>query len=79
MKNWLNVAEAAEYSGCSRDTIYTACERAEIRHVRIGGRRAIRLKAEWIDAWLERHTRGAQHAGTRPVSVATPPAGESLR
>jgi helix-turn-helix protein len=31
MKLWLNVAEAAEYAGVSRDTIYTACERREIR------------------------------------------------
>lgn len=45
--------------GISRDTVYTACER-ELRHARIGGRRAIRLKAEWIDAWLEQLTRGAQ-------------------
>ena len=29
MKIWLNVAEAAEYAGVSRDTIYTACERRE--------------------------------------------------
>jgi excisionase family DNA binding protein len=55
MKIWLNVAEAAEYAGLSRDTIYTACERREIHHARVGGRRAIRLKREWIDAWLERH------------------------
>lgn len=55
MKTWLNVAEAAEYAGVSRDTIYTACERREIRQARLGGRRAIRLRVEWIDAWLERH------------------------
>src|SRR6266542_3579407 len=60
MKTWLTVAEGAEYSGVSRDTIYTACERGELSHARIGGRRAIRLKREWIDAWLERHTRGAR-------------------
>jgi excisionase family DNA binding protein len=42
----------------SRDTIYTACERRELRHARIGGRRSIRLKAEWIDAWLEQHAQG---------------------
>ena len=55
MKPWLTVGEAAQYAGLSRDTIYTACERREIRQVRLGGRRAIRLKPEWIDAWLERH------------------------
>ncbi len=57
MKIWLTVAEGAEYAGVSRDTIYTACERGELRHARIGGRRAIRLKREWMDAWLEQHTR----------------------
>ena len=60
MKNWLTVAEGAEYAGVSRDTIYTACERGELSHARIGGRRSIRLKPQWIDAWLERHTRSAQ-------------------
>lgn len=64
MKTWLTVAEAAEYSGVSRDTIYTACERRELRHARIGGRRSIRLKAEWIDAWLEQHARGTIVART---------------
>jgi excisionase family DNA binding protein len=55
MKLWLNVADAAEHAGVCRDTIYTAVERGELRHVRIGGRRSIRVKAVWIDEWLERH------------------------
>ena len=59
MKIWLNVAAAAEYAGVSRDTIYTACERRELDHVRVSGRRAIRLKPAWIDAWLEQHARRA--------------------
>ena len=59
-QRWLKVPAAAMYAGVSRDTIYTACERGELRHVRIGGRRAIRLKAEWIDSWLERHARGSE-------------------
>ncbi|MGB2715352.1 MAG: helix-turn-helix domain-containing protein [Vicinamibacterales bacterium] len=67
MRLWLNVSEAAEYAGVSRDTIYTACERRELHHVRISGRRSIRLKAEWIDAWLERHARRAE--GDHPAGA----------
>jgi excisionase family DNA binding protein len=64
MKTWMTVAEGAEYAGVSRDTIYTACERREIRHARVGGRRAIRVKPEWIDEWLERHSHDSQAART---------------
>src|SRR3989442_12093482 len=46
MKIWLTVAEGAEHAGVSRDTIYTACERGELRNARIGGRRSIRLKRD---------------------------------
>ena len=75
MKTWLTVAESAEYAGVSRDTIYTACERGELHHARIGGRRLIRVKAPWIDAWLERHVRGAKHArpGKQRSMEATAP------
>jgi excisionase family DNA binding protein len=58
MATWLKVPQAAQYAGVSRDTIYTACARNELRHVRGGGRRAIRLKPEWVDDWLERFARG---------------------
>jgi len=61
-KAWLTVGEGAEHGGVSRDTIYTACERGELRHVRIGGRRSIRLRAAWIDAWLEQYSRAARPA-----------------
>jgi excisionase family DNA binding protein len=64
MKTWLTVAEGAEYAGVSRDTIYTACERRELRHARVGGRRAIRVKPAWIDEWLERHARDSKPART---------------
>jgi excisionase family DNA binding protein len=69
MKTWFTVSEGAEYAGVSRDTIYTACERRELRHARIGGRRSIRIKAEWIDGWLERHTRAAQEDRSKPSGV----------
>lgn len=58
MKLWLNVGDAADYACVCRDTIYTACGRRELRHVRIGGRRTIRLKREWLDEWFERFTQG---------------------
>jgi excisionase family DNA binding protein len=60
MKPWLTVGEGAEYANVSRDTIYTACERGELRSARISGRRAIRLRPAWIDAWLERHAPDVQ-------------------
>ncbi len=66
MKIWLTVAEGAEYAGVSRDTIYTACEKRELRHARIGGRRAIRLKPEWIDTWIEQYARA-----TKPSRAAS--------
>ena len=59
MKPWLNVSEAAEYAGLSRDTIYTACEE-ELRSARVSGRRTIRIRPAWIDAWLERHAPDVQ-------------------
>jgi excisionase family DNA binding protein len=69
MRAWLTVAEGAEYAGVSRDTIYTACERGELNHARIGGRRSIRLKPAWIDEWLERHARGV-HAPRTDYSAS---------
>jgi excisionase family DNA binding protein len=54
-KPWLTVQDAASYAAVSTDTIYTACERRELRHTKVSGRRAIRIKAGWIDEWLEQH------------------------
>lgn len=61
-KVWLTVQEAAAYASLSPDTIYTAAERGELRHTRVGGRRVIRLRAEWVDEWLQRFTREPQVA-----------------
>jgi excisionase family DNA binding protein len=75
MKLWLNVAEGAEYAGVCRDLIYDACAARRIHHIRVGGRRAIRLKPKWIDEWLERHAVVAQDE----PSLVTPAAGAGAR
>ena len=61
-RRWLTVKDAADHTGLSTDTVYRACERSDLRHARVGGRRTIRLRAEWIDEWLERFT-------TEPVTA----------
>ena len=72
MKSWLRVAEAAEYTGLSRDTIYTASERGELRHTHVSGRRKILLRPQWIDAWLERHAPDVQGGRTgRGTEIAS--------
>ena len=57
-KIWLPVQDAATYAAVSPGTIYTACERGDLRHVKVGGRKAIRMRSVWIDEWLERHATG---------------------
>ncbi len=74
MRTWFNVSEAAEYAGVSRDTIYTACERHELRSARVSGRRAIRIRPAWIDAWLERYAPDVQdqrRIGNAPNGAAS--------
>jgi excisionase family DNA binding protein len=70
MKPWLKVTEAAEYAGVSRDTIYTACERHELRSARVSARRAIRIRPQWIDAWLEQHAVGGDAVRSKVATQA---------
>lgn len=61
---WLTVREAAARLHVSVDSIYSACRTdgpRRLRHARLAGRRDIRLRAEWIDSWLE--------ASSTPVEV----------
>jgi excisionase family DNA binding protein len=80
---WLTVRQAAHYAGVSTDTIYTACERAELQHTRVGGRWVIPIKAEWIDTWLERHALIIDEARAAKVKIialvtGVPGAGKTL-
>lgn len=63
--DWLTAADAAFYAGnIGVSTIREACNRKELRHVRIGGtnRGPIRTRREWIDDWLHRWVRGGHDA-----------------
>jgi excisionase family DNA binding protein len=49
---WLSVPEGAARALVSPRTIYDACRRGQLRHARVGGRKSIRLRPEWVDEWL---------------------------
>ena len=51
---WMVIAEAAAYLRLSSKTIYRAVEADQLRAARVGGRRSLRFKAEWLDEYMER-------------------------
>jgi excisionase family DNA binding protein len=50
---WLTRAQAAQYAQVSEATIGREVRAGRLRSVKVGGRRAMRLRPEWIDQWLE--------------------------
>jgi excisionase family DNA binding protein len=50
---WLTVREAALRARCSEGTIRREVRAERLRVVKVGGRKSLRFRAEWIDAWLE--------------------------
>ena len=59
---WLTVKQAALYCQCGARVLYRAADSDQLRVARIGGRRDIRVKRDWLDAFLE--------ATAKPVAVA---------
>lgn len=62
---WLTAEQAAHYAGqVGVSTVREACNRRELRHIRVGGRPRgpIRTRREWVDEWLERWARGGEMA-----------------
>ena len=50
---WLTVAQAAEYIQTGPKIIYAAIKAGHLKAAHIGGRRDIRLRREWLDAYVE--------------------------
>ena len=59
---WLTVPQAAARAQCGRKSIYDAVKASRLRAARVG-RRALRFRPEWVDAWLEATTTRSNVAG----------------
>ena len=51
---WITVDEAASRARCGVKLIYREVRADRLKAVHVGGRRELRLRPEWIDAWLNR-------------------------
>ena len=51
---WLPPRGGAKRADVGVKTIYRAVQAGQLRAARVGGRRELRIRPEWIDEWLER-------------------------
>jgi excisionase family DNA binding protein len=63
---WLRIKEAAAYARCGRKLLYREIAAGRLRAARVGGRREIRLRQQWIDDWLEATTRIVEQPAAKP-------------
>lgn len=52
--DWLTPKDAADRLRIGVDTIYDACAKQGLQHIRFG-HSSIRIKRAWLDAWAEAH------------------------
>jgi excisionase family DNA binding protein len=50
---WLRIDEATSRAQCGGKTIYAEVRAGRLSAVRVGGRRSLRFRAEWVDEWLQ--------------------------
>jgi excisionase family DNA binding protein len=53
-QTWLTLKEAAQHVRCGPKTVYREVSAGRMRAARVGGRRELRFRREWLDQWLER-------------------------
>ena len=51
---WLTVGQAAKIVQCGRKLLYRAVRCGDLRAARIGARRDIRIRRDWLDEYLTR-------------------------
>ena len=52
---WLTVREAAARARCGIKLIYREVKAERLQAAKVGGRRELRFRGEWIDDWLMTH------------------------
>jgi excisionase family DNA binding protein len=50
---WMTVGEAAARAKVGNKVIYREVNSHRLRAARVGGRRELRTRPEWVDQWLE--------------------------
>jgi len=50
---WRTLREGASYAKTGQRIVRQAVLSGALRSVRVGGRREVRVKVEWLDRWLE--------------------------
>lgn len=63
---WLDAGQGASYARVSRKLLYRAIRSGRLRAARVGGRRQVRLRREWLDAFIEGQVTGPEAPG-RPT------------
>ncbi len=51
---WLTVKGAAAHAKVSAKTLYAEVNAGRLRAARVGGRRDLRFRSEWVDDWLDK-------------------------
>jgi excisionase family DNA binding protein len=74
-ERWLTRRDAASYARLSEATIGREARRGRLRCAKVGGRRALRFRREWIDEWLARDS--FAYGAARELDT-TAPRSESL-
>ena len=75
----MTAREAAAYTRCSVKILYRAIHAGLLRAARVGGRRKIVVKKEWLDAYLEAMGQGAAGPVRPSRRVATCATGKESR